>query len=411
MKKLKRFIVTEADCFVRGSAANTQEVSVGENEHIIPLNDINFDRLEDFTVSNVFPVMKEINLPDGQKAIQPARYAGIITLKDGTQIEVMPQICLNRHENALVSKMMLLYMLGSTLEVPVKQVDELYFKKEQLNIFEIFVRMFSDEVLNVVRNGLKQTYVPYRGNEMFVKGKTIYSEHAKKNFAHKEKFFVEYDVFSTNRAENRLIKATLDMLYKLSTNTLNKKKLKMLEVAFDGVDASTNIKQDFSRSIEDRSMNKYFKAMKWCRLFLLNKGTTTFFEGGKVAYAMLFPIDKLFCGCIASSLRHQLNREKYYFLTPEKVTNSLTNTSLDENHEPVSNFFIKTKADNSVVNIIFKFYDFNNYKNNDEENTVVVFPITEVLNRKFAGIKKNMYLMDLKDIDGCVSVLTDTYFV
>ena len=71
----------------------------------------------------------------------------------------------------------------------VRKVDELYYKKEQLNIFEVCVRMFTDEVLGVVRSGLKQTYVPYRGNEMFVKGKTIYSEHAKKNFAHKEKFF------------------------------------------------------------------------------------------------------------------------------------------------------------------------------------------------------------------------------
>lgn len=403
MKKLKRFVVTEADCFIRGTQS--------DDKHIIPLNDINFDRLEDFTVSNVFPVMKEIELPDGRKAIKPARYAGIITLKDGTQIEVMPQICVNSDDNALVSKMMLLYMLNSMIEVPVKQVDELYFKKEQLNIFEIFVRMFSDEVLSVVRNGLKQTYVPYRGNEMFVKGKTIYSEHAKKNYAHKEKFFVEYDVFSTNRAENRLIKTTLSMLYKLSTNTLNKKKLRMLLITFDGVDLSTNIKQDFSKSVEDRNMNKYFSAMKWCRLFLLNQGTTTFFTGGKVAYAMLFPIDKLFCGCIATSLRHQLNRENYYFLTPEKITNSLTNTSFDSHLDPVSNFYIRSKIDSSTKNIIFKFNDFTTYSDEDNDNTVVVFPVTEVLNQKLAGIKKNMYLIDLKDIDGCVSVLTDTYFI
>ena len=403
MKKLKRFVITDADCFIKGTHS--------DDPHVIPLNELNFDRLQDFTESNQFPVMREIVLEDGSIALKPARYAGIITLKDGTQIELMPQICLDRDENAVESKKTLLYMLDSMVEVPVRHVDELYFKKEQLNIFEICVRMFTDEVLNVVRNGLKQTYVPYRGNEMFVKGKTIYSEHAKKNFAHKEKFFVEYDVFSINRAENRLLKTTLSKLNKLSTNTLNKKRIGMLLTALDGVDFSTNIYRDFKASVEDRSMSKYFNAMTWCRLFLRNRGTTTFFTGGKVAYAMLFPIDKLFCGCFATSLRRQLNREKYYFMTPEKVTNSLSNTSLDLNMEPVSNFFIKSKVDDSVINIIFKFNDFTTYRGREDDDSVVIFPVTEVLNRKVDGIKKNMYLIDLADIDGSVSVLTETYFV
>lgn len=403
MKKLKRFVITDGDCFIRGGSS--------DDPHIIPLPDINFDRLLDFTESNRFPVMREILLPDGRKALNPARYAGIITLKDGTQIELMPQICADQEENAVVSKSMLLYMLDSMNEVPIRKVDELYFKKEQLNIFEICVRMFTDEVLNVVRNGLKQTYVPYQGNETFVKGKTLYSEHAKRNFAHKEKFYVEYDVFSINRAENRLIKTALKKLDKLSTNTLNRKKIGMLLMSLDGVDDSSNIFRDFKAVIEDRSMNKYFNALKWCRLFLLNQGTTTFFAGGKVSYAMLFPIDKLFCGCIATSLRKQIDREKYYFMTPEKITNSLSNTSLDLNMEPVSNFFVKNKVDGSVINIIFKFNDFTRYHGRDDDNSVVVFPVTEVLNRKLEGIKKNMYLIDLKDIDGGVSVLTETYFI
>lgn len=403
MKKIKRFVITDGDCFIRGDSS--------DDSHIIPLPDINFDRLLDFTESNRFPVMREILLPDGRKALNPARYAGIITLKDGTQIELMPQICADQDENAVVSKSMLLYMLDSMNEMPIRKVDELYFKKEQLNIFEICVRMFTDEVLNVVRNGLKQTYVPYQGNETFVKGKTLYSEHAKRNFAHKEKFYVEYDVFSINRAENRLIKTALKKLDKLSTNTLNRKKIGMLLMSLDGVDDSPNIFRDFKAVIEDRSMNKYFNALKWCRLFLLNQGTTTFFAGGKVSYAMLFPIDKLFCGCIATSLRKQIDREKYYFMTPEKITNSLSNTTLDLNMEPVSNFFVKNKVDGSVINIIFKFNDFTRYHGRDDDNSVVVFPVTEVLNRKLDGIKKNMYLIDLKDIDGGVSVLTETYFI
>lgn len=402
MSKVKRIVITDADSFVRGGTS--------DDPHIIPIPEHNFDRLADFTENNRFPVMHEVTLPDGRLSIHPARYAGIITLRDGTQIELLPQIMKDPEENATVAKMLILRMLESIIEVPVKAVNERYFKKENLNIFEICVRMFLDEVENVVRGGLKQTYVTYRGNEPFVKGKTIYSEHAKKNFAHKEKFFVEYDVFSINRSENKLIKTTLKAISKLSSNGNNLKRLNTLLMDFDGVDISTNLKLDFKNVVSDRSMARYERAMGWCRLFLLNKGTTSFFSGGKISYAMLFPIDKLFCGCIAMSLRRQIDRKKYNFLTPEKMTNSVNNVSLDINSEPISNFYVKDRQDESYINIVFKFYDFKKYHGKDDDDTAVVFPVTEVLNQDLEGMTKNMYLVDLADIDGSVSVLNETFF-
>lgn len=402
MKKLKRYVVTEADCFVKNGSEN--------EEHIIVLSEHNFQRLDDFAASRKYSIMQKIVLDDGREALRPTRYVGIIMLKDGTQIEILPQICSDFEKNIIVSKNLLLRMLDSIREIPVRNVDELYFKKEQLNIFEISVRMFTDEVLNVVRNGLKQTYVPYRGNEMFVKGKTIYSEHAKKNYAHKEKFFVEYDVFSTNRAENRILKKTLEVLDKLSSNGLNKKKIRMLLMSLDEVEASKNLKQDFKLSVEDRSMRKYFNAMKWSRLFLLNNNTT-FFTGGKVKYAMLFHMDKLFSACIASSLRKQIDRTNYYFMTPEKISNSVSNTGMDKEMKPISDFYIKNRVNGNTINVRFKFKNFKDYNGPERENTVLIFPVTEVLNTTFSGIGKTMYLIDLNDIDMSVSVLTETFFV
>ena len=402
MKKLKRYVVTEADCFVKEGP--------GYETGIILISEQNFMRLDDFAASKKYSVMHKITLPDGREALKPTRYVGIIMLKDGTQIEILPQIRADSEENIIVSKMLILRMLDAIREIPVRNVDERYFKKEQLNLFEICVRMYTDEVLSVVRNGLKQTYVPYRGNEMFVKGKTIYSEHAKKNFAHKQKFFVEYDVFSVNRAENRLLKKCLEVLNDLSSNNLNKKKIRMLLMALDNVEASKNVRDDFKNIIEDRSMNKYFNAIKWCRFFLLNKGTT-FFTGGKVKYALLFHMDKLFSACIASSLRKQIDRTNYYFMTPEKISNSISNTGMDKEMKPISDFYIKNRVNDNTINMRFKFKNFKDFNGVEKENTVLVFPVTQVLNTAFSGIGKTMYLIDLNDIDMSVSVLTETFFV
>ena len=404
MKKLKRYVVTASDCFVKEGAENEPgKVLLAEQ---------NYARLYDFAVSTKYSVLQKITLEDGREALVPTRYVGIIMLKDGTQIEILPQIRSDSEENIIISKNLLLRMLDAIREVPVRKVDELYFKKEQLNLFEICVRMFTDEVLSVVNNGLKQTYVPYRGNEMFVKGKTIYHEHAKKNFAHKEKFFVEYDVFSVNRAENRLLKKTLEVLDDLSSNTLNKKKISMLLKTLDDVESSKNIRDDFKNSIEDRSMKKYFNALKWSRLFLASKSKEmTFFTGGRVKYAMLFHMDKLFSACIASSLRKQIDRTNYYFMTPEKISNSISNTGMDKEMKPISDFYIKNRVDGNTINVRFKFKNFKEYKGPEMDHSVLVFPVTEVLNTEFTGIGKTMYLIDLNDIDSSVSVLTETFFV
>lgn len=404
MKKLKRYVVTESECFVKEKIPDALDLGK------ILLSEQNFERLDDFAASQKYSVMQKITLEDGREALRPTRYVGIIMLKDGTQIEILPQIKLDFDENIIASKLLILRMLDAIREVPIKNVDELYFKKEQLSIFEMCVRMFTDEVLSVVRNGLKQTYVPYQGNEMFVKGKTLYSEHARKNFAHKERFYVQYDVFSVNRAENRLIKKALQTLDKLSSNNLNKKKIRMLLMSLDGVDASIKLNDDFKTSIEDRGMNKYFNAMKWCRLFLANKGRT-FVTGGRVKYAMLFHMDKLFSACIASSLRKQIDRTNYYFLTPEKISNSISNTGMDKEMKPISDFYIRNRITENTINVRFKFKNFSDYNGPELENTVLVFPVTEVLNTTFSGIGKTMYLIDLNDIDSSVSVLTETFFV
>lgn len=50
------------------------------------------------------------------------------------------------------------------------------------------------------------------------KGKMLFSKQIRHNFIHKEKSYVEYDIFNVNKAENKLIKATLQYLYKTSSS-------------------------------------------------------------------------------------------------------------------------------------------------------------------------------------------------
>jgi len=398
-----RYTITERECFVRGGHS--------DDPHIIPLDEQSFDRLEDFGSTEKFSVIYKFKLSDGRDALRSRHYTGAIVLKDGTMIEILPQFSRDSDENAVFSKATILQMLREMNETPVKHVDELYFKKEQLNLFEIFVRMFAEEVTDIVRNGLKMAYVPYRGNEMFVKGKTIYHIHAKKNFAHKERFFVEYDVFSVNRAENRLIKSTLLLLDKLSTNRLNRKMLHALIPEFDDVEKSLNYKTDFDANVLDRSMNRYNNAIKWARLFLLNRESSTFFNGGKVAYALLLPLDKIFSSYIAAGLRHSINRNRYYFMTPDSISNSIRKSGKDAYNVPLPNFYIKNRFTGEITNIRFRFTSAADINTKYDGDAKVIFPITKTLNTSADTMPDNRFLLNMnEDVDEGISILKNSLF-
>ena len=180
-------------------------------------------------------------------------------------------------------------------------------------IIVLFHYRFNGNVVDYrqsIVDGLKQSYRPYEDNEHFLKGKVIYAKHATKNFAHKDKFYVQYDVFTIDRPENRLIKSTLKYLRNITSSARSKNKLDSLIANFDGVEYSQNYKQDFAASVLDRSMSGYGNALRWAEIFLLSRYVTVT-SGRNVAYAVIFPSGELFDNYTAYSLSRMLDNQRF----------------------------------------------------------------------------------------------------
>ena len=84
----------------------------------------------------------------------------------------------------------------------------------RLNLHEIFISVYLEKVSELVKRGLKSSYVVREDNLNFFKGKLLVWQHLRKNFVHREKFFVAFDEYSIDRPEHRLIKATLAKSFK-----------------------------------------------------------------------------------------------------------------------------------------------------------------------------------------------------
>ena len=225
-------------------------------------------------------------------------------MNNGMQIEILPKISLGsgEDENNKNTRRIFLRMLRSMKDFPSKTFNDATLKVDQMNLYELFINMYLQEVCHLVKHGIKSAYVAEENNLKYFKGKLQVSQQIRTNIGHKERFYVSYDEFHPNRPENRLIKATLQKLQKLSSSSENAKEISQLLMAFELVETSANYQKDFSKVKLDRNMKDYEMLMQWSRVFLLNKSFTTF-SGSTVSRALLFPMESVYEGYVAQKMK------------------------------------------------------------------------------------------------------------
>lgn len=244
------------------------------------------------------------------RVICAKNYVGIIQMKEGTQIEILPKIyCQDNLDNYESTRKIFISMLKSLRNFPAKVFNESSLKTDSMNLYEVFINMYIQEVHYLAQKGLKSNYVSHSDNEKFYKGKILFGEQIKHNLIHKERFFIRYDEFNINRPENRLIKTTLLKLAKLSNSWSNKKEIDQLLINFELVDASINYKKDYARVQMDRNMKHYKNVIEWSKIFLMNKSFTAF-SGNSNARALLFPMEKVFESYIAQQMKKHLAQKE-----------------------------------------------------------------------------------------------------
>lgn len=253
-------------------------------------------------------------------------YVGLIQIKNGFQIEILPKISFSEGEDPgnKETKRIFLRMLRSMKDFPSKVFHEASLKADRMNLYELFINIYLQEVRQLVKRGIKSAYIQQQGNLRYYKGKLLVSQHIKANVAHGERFYVAYDEFHPNRAENKLIKSTLIELQQLTSNAQNAKLIRQLLTAFEMVEPSTNYQKDFSKTVIDRNTKDYAMLMQWSKVFLMNKSFTTF-SGGHTSRALLFPMESVFESYVTQQMKRALtpygwdvsSQDKGYYLFTE----------------------------------------------------------------------------------------------
>ena len=359
------------------------------------------------------------------EVITAKNYVGMISMKDGTTVEILPKICSKIDDkDGSEAKKLIIKMLKTLRKSPFKNIQTSTVNIAKMDIFEIFIRMFMEEIFTIVKHGLKCTYDTVEENSNRFKGKMLFSKQIKFNFAHKERSYVEYDEFNTNRPENRLIKSTLSLLYRQTKSSKNKTDIKTLLNAFSEVPESVNYDTDFSKCISDRNTKDYSRAMIWCRIFLKGKSFTSF-AGSDVAYALLFPMETLFESYIACLIKKQINSDEYTVSAQDKTYHLFEKPEIFSLRPDI---VFTRKSDNTVFVMDTKWKLLNDVpptygisqsdmyqmyayqKKYNAENVTLIYPSTDAVpdSQEISfdsgdGVKVNVKFVDLFDIKNSIN--------
>jgi len=367
-----------------------------------------FDELKQFVLKNseqtqfLKPSYK-IGLGE---TLQAQNYVGIIQTKDGTTIEILPKI---QNIDSSEAKKILINMLKTLKKSPFKNFNMANLKSAKMPLLEIFITMFLDELAKLLKKGLKSDYITKEENLKFLKGKLKINQQIKKNYIHKDSFFVEYQEFVSDRVENRLIKTTLKFLYKKAKSNNNQQRIREFLFVFDNIKVSSNFKNDFLKINLNRQMKDYEKTLLWCKTFLL-KNSFSPYKGNNIAFALLFDMNLLFESYVGHYLKKKglnislqdrgkylVDKPKKFALRPDIVINKDEQLIADTKWKTIKNekdisgqdmyqlYAYGTKYENCSK--LYLIYPYNNnllnlqYEYNDKLTLNILF--FDLLNSKF----------------------------
>ena len=249
-----------------------------------------------------------LTMVDSCEVVQVKNYAGVVFTPDGTHIEILPKIGRitepsSTRENAIVHhRETLLSMLKYHTHLHHLETEDALVSLRKMPLLEVFVSQFLSSVNTVVKRGMRSDYVVCRDNLTSLKGKLQLSEHVKRNYINKHRFFVEFDEYLPDRPANRLIHTALHKVKAYCRSHENQKLLRELLFVFAEIPCSQQIKSDFAAVRLDRGMAYYKIPLQWAKI-VLEEMSPLAGIGDSYAVSLLYPMERVFEHFVASTLR------------------------------------------------------------------------------------------------------------
>ncbi|RID89987.1 restriction endonuclease [Gemmobacter lutimaris] len=234
-------------------------------------------------------------LEEHRKHIRARGVVGVIAAPQGA-LEILPKIDVAEADptarNAAIRKR-LIHMLAVALDLRIDlgRMTELDWQRDTL--LEILIRVFADKLTEAVRRGMPRQYRRDEDDLPALRGTLDVTRQFTRHAVNPSRLACRFDELSGDIALNRILKATLGHLARVSRSAANLQKLRELGFVYADVSDVPPAALRWNEVILDRTNRSWAELLGMARLFLLGRYQTTSSGAGQGS-ALLFEMNSLF---------------------------------------------------------------------------------------------------------------------
>ena len=247
-------------------------------------------------------------LEHGRKALRARGVIGVIAA-EACALEILPKIDIPGETGAQATgsiRRRLVHMLAVALDVNIDagQVTALDWQRETL--LEILIRLFSEKLVDAVRQGMPRRYVGHDEDLPALRGRLDVTRQFTTLAVAPTRLACHYDVLSADVALNRIMKAAVTRLARIARTADNQRRLRELAFAYaDIADVAVSALR-WDKVTLDRTNARWQELLSLARLLLGARFQTTS-AGGSNGFSLLFEMNTLFEEYVARMLKRALS--------------------------------------------------------------------------------------------------------
>ena len=220
------------------------------------------------------------------QGLKAGQVVGIIATP-GCTLEILPKI--DGEDGAV--RTALIRMLAVAWDLRVADGDLAPMQTQQHNLLELLIRLFADRLLVAVQRGIPRRYLSREDDLKLLRGRLNITRQLTHFAARRDRIACRFDELSDDTPLNRVLKAAVQRLAKLTRSADNARRLADLATRFEYV---SDVSDPLRESVRlDRTNTAYREIYALARLFVSGQWQGT--AGGRGAgFALLFAMNDLF---------------------------------------------------------------------------------------------------------------------
>lgn len=246
-------------------------------------------------------------LEHGRNGLRARGVVGVIATQ-GCALEILPKIDVAGGSDAETTgniRQRLVHMLAVALDLKIDagQVTALDWQRETL--LEILIRLFSEKLVDAVRQGMPRRYVEHADDLSMLRGRLNVTRQFTTLAVEPSRLACRFDALTPDIALNRIMKAAVTRLSRIAGTTDNQRRLRELAFAYADIADVSVAALRWDGVTLDRTNARWRELLNLARLLLGDRFQTTS-AGGSDGFSLLFEMNTLFEEYVARMLRRAL---------------------------------------------------------------------------------------------------------